>query len=483
MFSATSVDQAQGFSGLREQQSDSLLVSSALDLFSTQEEDRGILGSREATYRPTSEIGGSGPFSISIPMEGNLVPDLASIRTHIRIRITKTKLTDNKEENLSLNDKAGVVNNLPSAMWRLVEVYLNQKMITYTNSPMYHHKATLEKYFNYSSEAAGTVLKTCNWLKDTPGQYEYVASVDARDAAGDVPAVLAVNEIAAESAGKRIPPSMRGADAGSMRYNDILHTEVSTGQKLLPTRLDIEIKFYRNEDDVLVIKSADLSGYKINIVLKDFYVTILKYELNPAVLTDWDKKFARGLKAEFPVHRVAVKTKQISAGETYCKTDNLFRGILPYQVVVCMVSSDAFAGSPFRNPFRYQHFNCNSVQLKMNSEGRPMERLTPNFAGKDALTEYRHFFDNLGISVGTNVPDITYADYLDGLTFFCWDLTPDRCSSYHRHARPEGLVDVNLVFAKAIPRGGMTLICFGLFNDHIFIDGDRNVYTSQELLG
>jgi hypothetical protein len=469
------VDQAAGWAGLREQESDSLLVSSALDLFSKEGEERGIYGCREATYRATSDIKGSGPFSIGIPMEGDLVPDMGSIRMHMRLKYYKRSSTGTVT-NLAVGEKVGVVNNLPSAMWRLVEVYLNQKMVTYTNSPMYHHKAVLEKQFNYSKEAAETVLKSANWLKDTPGQHDFVK---ARALAGNVPAV---NEVVAVQAMSRIPDVMRGEKAQSMRYNDILHTELSSCTKLLPNRIDIELKFYRNENQVLIMKHKDILD-EIVIELEDFYLTIFKYDLNPQVLTVWNKKFAQGVRAEFPVHRVAVKTKQISAGETYCKTDNLFRGRLPYSVVVGMISSEAFSGSALKNPFNYQHFNCNSVQLKMNSEGRPMERLTPNFKGKDALTEYRHFYDNIGVSVGTNVPDITYEDYLQGSSFFAWDLSPDRCCSYHKHTGVEGLVDVNLVFAEPIPKGGMTLICFGLFNDLIYVDGDRNVYTSQELLG
>ena len=90
-----------------------------------------------------------------------------------------------------------------------------------------------------------------------------------------------------------------------------------------------------------------------------------------------------------------MKHLSISANQTSINFDNIFPGVLPDLVVVGLVSDGDFPGGYQRNPFNYQIFGVNRIELKRNGTLRPTEGYTPNFENGQYIKAYSTFHQEL----------------------------------------------------------------------------------------
>jgi hypothetical protein len=90
------------------------------------------------------------------------------------------------------------------------------------------------------------------------------------------------------------------------------------------------------------------------------------------------------------------------------------------------------------------------------------------------MREYRWFLDNCGIAHENDGNDISFKEFGTNSTFWCFDLTPDLCNSFHLHETKQGNLDVNIGFKSAL-EGAIHMIVYASFNSAIAIDVDRNV--------
>ena len=83
--------------------------------------------------------------------------------------------------------------------------------------------------------------------------------------------------------------------------------------------------------------------------------------------------------------RVQLKQLSIPANQTSINFDNVFTGMLPDLVIVSLVSDANLAGGYQRNPFNFQNFGVNRIELKRNGTSRPSKGYTTNFANKQYI--------------------------------------------------------------------------------------------------
>ena len=98
--------------------------------------------------------------------------------------------------------------------------------------------------------------------------------------------------------------------------------------------------------------------------------------------------------------RVLIKQLSISANQTSINFDNVFTGALPDLVIVGLMSNANLAGGYQRNPFNFQNFGVNRIELKRNGTSRPSEGYTPNFANKQYIKAYMTFVQELECDTG-----------------------------------------------------------------------------------
>ena len=123
------------------------------DLFGPEVAETALIGNRQGNYPSDINNTVHGPYTIEINGEGpDVCMEMASLRLHMRIKLQKFDKSSSEWVGVTLEDGCGVVNNLPSAMWRRIEVGLNHAPLSTINSPAYHHRSYLEKILNYNKD-------------------------------------------------------------------------------------------------------------------------------------------------------------------------------------------------------------------------------------------------------------------------------------------------------------------------------------------
>ena len=102
--------------------------------------------------------------------------------------------------------------------------------------------------------------------------------------------------------------------------------------------------------------------------------------------------------AYYPSTQTKIRTyicvKEIS-GFTW---SNCIRGTIPHQIIVGFVEHDSYVGSNKKNPFAFENFGINQINLKVNDSSYPETPYTPNFNSGDFMELYDDFLRGVGVS-------------------------------------------------------------------------------------
>ena len=437
------------------------MISSALGLFEPEIVESKVIGNKQCIIRPQS-IPENGPIQVHIPAEGSYYVDTSSIRANMDFKIQKQDGDGDWIDIKPEVDEPSVapVNLFTKAMFKDVECWLNQKQISLVASTAYHLKAYLETVCTYSGDAARTHLQ-CSFLHmDVPGKYDTFPS------------------------GAHVNRAKHIMNGRQIQSTDTIHTELTTMDKYLLPGVTIDFRFSLNSPSMYLQSYAGIH-LGLRAVISDFYLSFDRIEVEPTIARHIESQLSQVHSAIYGINRGTIRTKQFGAGEIYAKWQGLYTGQLPSTIIFGMLDSTAYNGAVGTNPFNFQHFKVNSVQLKKNSTSIPASPLTPDFTKLMANRSYRHFLDAIGVKTGNAPCLIDYAAFLGGATLFAFDLTPDKCASLHGHPKENGVLDIDFRFAEPLEKN-ITIFALCNFDDQILISGpmeNREIYINPTIQG
>ena len=420
--------------------------NSSTDFFTDEPEEKAIIR-RTFCYQHTDAVDSGGPYSITIADQGESFIDPSSFRLRAELRVRKRvagTLTD-----LDGNDATLVapVNLFGKALLEQVDVFLKGKMISRISSPHYGIKAYLETLCSYGKDAQDGHLNVSYFHKDVPNQQDTIAD----------------NKFSASSFAER---HKFIALSRKVHINEPIHTELATMNKLIPSHLPIEFRFNINRvNKILQYKAGD---YEIKF--SKFYVVYETVDLAPKLLYEIESKLSAKKEAIFPICRGLVRTNRYPENYQSILWSNLYQGVLPETITICLLDSEAYDGVSSKNYFNFQHFNLAQIELKKNSIPVAPIDLKADFENGEAKDLYRHFFDNMGIGTSNTPALITYEDFIGGSLIIPFDLTSDKCALAHNHTKYSGNVDLEIRFAKPLEKG-ITVIALCSFTDKFFVTG------------
>ena len=434
-----------GLGSLQETETDSL--TSASDLFAKELVETSVISRKNCIARPNA-LSNTGPLHIAIPPEGDLLIDPASFRLHGICRVKKYAAASSSWVDLEAADatKVSPVNLFTKSIFKDIQTYIQQTLVTLVATPAYPLKAYLETVASFGMDAASGHLKCSYWEKDAPGKH---------DSTTDNPAFAKRHKIIQESR--------------QVTIAEVLHTELTTMNKYILPGLDISFVLSLNEPGYYLQTSTDNNDI-YQLQYEDLYIAYDRVELKPAILSSVETKLKAFYNVNYFIARSIIRSRQISAQEGNLLWPTLFTGALPETVTICMIDSQAFNGSKTKNMFNLQHFDIESLSLRVNSQIHPCMPLKSRLKDKDGIELYRHFQDHLGIGASNNPSLITYNDFIDGSTIIPFDLTPDRCALFHNHPKVFGNIELSMKFAKVLPMG-VTILALCNYSDQIRITG------------
>ena len=180
----------------------------------------------------------------------------------------------------------------------------------------------------------------------------------------------------------------------------------------------------------------------------------------------------------YPIKRKLIVVHSLPTGQASFNLDNIFMGNLPEQLIIGLVSHDAYNGSFTLNPLAFKNYGLNHLCVYLNGEQYPKVSYTPDYQNDNYEREFYDFHNEQGLTDGIGIMDMTYISYKAMTALYCFNFNADFSSSGKEYINlaKEGTLRIEIGFDTALTTA-LKLICFGRFDNNIEIDRNRNVIT------
>lgn len=420
------------------------LTSHGLDVFTVPPVENILKEGKTIYYYPVNSVESKGPFEFIIPKDPDSYTFLPLTRLEGTVKITKAD-----GSNLALTDNITIVNLFTQSLFKQVECEINGIQVCDLSTPTYAWKSFIETHLTYNEGAKKTHLLGSLYKKDTINKEENFTGENTG----------AATRMSYLTAGKKF------------YFSNIIHSDFFHCQRYLIPNTELKIKFIRNEDSFSLLAAADAAVPNISVT--NLKLSIRKIKVDPLYKAAQDKKLLTH-PAIYPLTQSKIKTFQIPTGTSSIEIPSIIQGNLPRSVIIGFVSSHAFNATIQGNPFLFNHNSVNNLNLKLNGSPVVPTAFQPSFSDNNCMREYRWFLDNCGVAHENDTNDITFEEYIRNSNFWCFDLTPDLCNSFHLHETKQGNLDINIGFTTALTNA-IHMIVYASFNSAIAIDVDRNV--------
>jgi len=418
------------------------VVGACLDVFQPLSRELGMRKGHEVVVRPTHlQHGGPYEFTLS-PQNKFLLPSATRI-------YGRARLVHPDGSYLAHDEIAALAPYIPGSLFRNIDIAVNNIHMTKLSNELVHYKNYFEKVLSYGKDAHNSYLNSEHAYPDEPGYF------DLHDPTRS-PSYRKRTEIIAESERFEF-------------FSDVPSDLFRSDRVMLP-KTEIRVTFHLNNERIFV-NTNENGPFRLEIL--DLKLYTLYIELTDE-LTNMIVKKSLESKLFYPIQRTELKHHSIAYGHSSDVIPNVFRGALPYQVIVTFVTTDAFTGAYNLNPFRFHHFDLSHIDLKVNGSSVPNEPYAMNFQDGQYLRAFASLFENLGIARDNVGNLLTKQAYTNGFFMLAWDLTPDKCAGQHDHLTEQGNISIDVVFQRNLT-DPVSMIILGTYNVQLVIDNENEI--------
>ncbi len=323
-------------------------------------------------------------------------------------------------------------------------MYLNQRLVS-PSTNNYGYKAYFDVLLN--EEKNTYKLESQGYYKDTAGL------MDVSDAFMGGNAGLTKRYV--------LVKQNRLVDFIGPLYGDLFQME----HWLLPG-VEIRLRLWPAKSEFFLMKATSIEA-DFKFVMEDVIYHVCKVTVDDTV-AQLQNEVLSTISAKYPYNRSRIHAYTINAGSLQFREDNLFQGEVPDKLVIAMVSSDAYQGSYYKNPFNLQHKSLTSIDVSIDDKnvlGKPLRNL--NFPLGNVMEAYYHMFDQMD----RKGLDIKRQDYYRGYTLFVFDT---KGGVHGFSPKRKGNVKLEMTFATPLDET-MTILTYGNFKDMFEVTKEREI--------
>lgn len=434
----------------------------SLALFSLPAQDNGV-SKVQWVDKPVTDIFPDGSLSFVIHGSGTQYIDLRRTLLRLKVQIKNadgTPLPPVPSNIMETPDaaKVGPVNLLLHSMWRQIDIYLQDQLISSAETA-YPYKAMIDTLLETPGDLKESMLQAQMFYKDT-----------------DLGTGNASDPILGGNFGLVIRSQYFRESAEVDMQGPLLINECKLDRYLL-NGIKVGIKLFPTTDAFRLISPNPDANYKL--VVTSASLKVCTITPSPEMVVAHQRVLEGGKKAFYPYMRSEIKQHALTQGQYSISLDDIFLGRVPSKVVVCMVNSLAMHGSYSKNPFFFRHFKTNYANITINGESFPSQALQPVFTNSpltgNYINSYLRMYGN-----GNDMIGLTRDDYATGYTLFCFDLNPDVAEGSDKFwpLLRTGNLGLELHFSEGLPEPA-TLMVYGVFPTCLQVDETRRVSFLQ----
>lgn len=419
-----------------------------LSLFSVPPTQVAIVNSYRNVFYPKNKIDRNGPVLFEVPPNPNFI-DVSSNTLYVKFKITKQ---DGSDLAAADNDAAAAVNYILNTLWSQVRLYANSKLL-WDSHNTYAYKSMVETILGYSRAEKGSYLTSAFYYEDGP------EDLDVR------------------TEGHRVRTAFTNGSE-EIEVCGSLHVDPFSQQRYWPPFLGFSLELFRNNDDFLLQNFTLASPPKLQLI--DARLTFRVVEPAPSLKIAFEKHLMKSSGAKYPIRRSEIKIIHLESGRDDLPNTQLLTGILPRRVVVFMVNSSAFHGDVSLNPFNFQHFGVNYLQLSAGGHFYPPKPLEPDFSTENFNNAYHAM--NECMKTDSGMPcGLTRAQFKKGYSLFAFDLSADSSGS-QMHFNPLNTGTLELALRFNFPLANpIKVMCYLEFDSVLTVDKQRNFYLDYSV--
>ncbi|XP_052695988.1 uncharacterized protein F54H12.2-like [Crassostrea angulata] len=400
--------------------------------------------------RPISSIGVSDtPIEIVVSGSGAEYIDLKRSKLYVKARILKTDGTA-----LADTEKTGIVNLPLQSMFSQMDVYLNNKLVSF-NTNNYPWKAYLKTILFCGKDELDSQKQSELFYKDE----------------GTMNDANAYN----------------GANAGLvLRYGCTqkskifelegnLKEDIFDIDKYLINGVDIYIKLFRSSTPFVIMSAEDSPAYKLELL--DVVYKVAKVRVDPGVLLNHSKQI-ESTPVKYTISRNELKMNTIPKGSTEFYWDNIFPQAVPDRIVVALVDQKAGNGNYSANPFNFEHMGVTDVGIYVNGESVPGRPLKTDFSAGQYVAAYTRLFEaseKWNTDAGL---DISRDNFGNGYSLFVFTIDPCGFGEDYLNLIRRGNTRLELKFKEATTKAANALV-FATFSSLLEVDKSRDINYIQ----
>ena len=416
---------------------------SQLPSFEGSTYDEELQSNYQVKVHPMGKIGHR-PIEFLIVGNNDLI-DLSSITLHASAKITKA------DGNAYEKDaEVAFVNNALHSMFSDVIVTMNETIVE-GDGQQYSHKSMINTLFAYTNETMEKQLFTSGFAKDDLSKADDVTNK------GYITRKAWTNEGAIKE------------------FYGKFNVDLFRQPRSLIPNMNFRIKLIKNASKFALFTKTD---DKPKFTIETAVLYMKKIRPHPQILNAIVSNLARGGIVQYPINRIELVSIPLSPGKTELSRDQLFYGKVSKILLMSMIDNKAYNGDYKLNPYHYKHNTIESVDLRLDGESKPILPLTPNFKEKRCIREYTSLLETMSIFGNDAVLPISYNEYMNGYTFFAWNLTADY------QARPQNpdkrmAIRLDIKFEEALT-SAINILLYCVFDSTVMIDDVGQVITDYK---
>ena len=390
---------------------------------------------------PLTNLSQGGPIEFNLKANKADFIDLAHSYLQLKVKVLKlngaapTKPTvdaDGNEGAIPVNSKVFPVNYLGGALFKDVQLYIGNKLISSSNN-LYAYKSYLEYVLSFKSSVQETFGEVSYFYKDTK-DFNEVTAFDADHNIG---------------AKKRFEKSKYGK---SFQIITKIHNDLFNQSKKFPGDIDMKVRFLRNDTAfALMAKNKDMK-YKIEI--EEAVLMIKRVTLEDTFLREIEKSRLPESFMKFPFRRVEVKYSTQGPNKSILQENRMISNDeLPKRIIVGLVDSRSFDGNLDYNPYNFQNFKLTDIVLQRGEDVSPFHEMKLDYESDQYYEAYAALIYGTGRLFENDSISVTPEEFKSGFTLYCFDLSKSLPNSGTFELTESGTINIIATLKDPLDHG------------------------------